>query len=100
MPVENTGDSNSKDISAGGVKVEVTESIKPNTVLWLEISLPNETDPLEAKGEVIWQEKISNSERIRYEMGVKFLEMNLNDRTRLNKYLYLSLHNKFEQKTN
>jgi len=100
MPTENIGNSNSRDLSAGGVKVEVTESIKPNTVLWMEIALPNEADPLQAKGEVVWQEKISTTENIRYEMGIKFLEMDLNDRNRLSKYLFSLLHSKFEQKSN
>ncbi|MDD5131115.1 MAG: PilZ domain-containing protein [bacterium] len=100
IPTEDHNDTNSRDLSSGGVKIEVKEPIKPSTVLWLEINLPSETDPLEAKGEVIWQEKIAATENNRYEMGIKFLEMDLNDRNRLSKYLFSLLHSKFEQKSN
>jgi c-di-GMP-binding flagellar brake protein YcgR len=100
MPIDNQNNTNSRDLSTGGVKIEVKEPIKPNTVLWLEIDLPSEADPLQAKGEVVWQEKISNAENSRYEMGIKFLEMDLNDRNKLNKYLFSLLHHKFEQKSN
>ncbi len=100
MSNDNQNNTNTRDLSTGGVKIEVKEPIKANTVLWLEIDLPTEADPLQAKGEVVWQEKISTSENISYEMGIKFLEMDLNDRNRLNKYLFSLLHNKFEQKSN
>jgi c-di-GMP-binding flagellar brake protein YcgR len=100
MPTNDHNDTNSRDLSAGGIKIEVKEPIKPSTLLWLEIKLPSENDPLEAKGEVIWQEKIITTENDRYEMGIKFLEMDLNDRNRLSKYLFSILHNKFEQKSN
>ena len=100
QPTNSNNDSNSRDISTGGVKIEVKEPIKPNTVLWLEINLPSEAGPLQAKGEVIWQEKISAAENSGYEMGIKFLEMDVNDRSRLSKYLFSLLHSKFEQKSN
>jgi c-di-GMP-binding flagellar brake protein YcgR len=99
QPTDNN-DTNSRDLSAGGVKIEVKEPIRPNTVLWLEINLPSEADPLQAKGEVVWQEKISPAENSGYEMGIKFLEMDVNDRSRLSKYLFSLLHSKFEQKSN
>ncbi|MDD5756550.1 MAG: PilZ domain-containing protein [bacterium] len=100
QPTDNKNDSNTQNLSAGGVKIEVKEPVKPNTVLWMEIALPNEANPLQAKGEVVWQEKISTSENSHYEMGIKFLEMDLNDRSRLSKYLFSLLHSKFEQKSN
>jgi c-di-GMP-binding flagellar brake protein YcgR len=97
---EDHNDTNSRNLSASGVKIEVKDPVKPNSVLWMEIALPNEADPLQAKGEVVWQEKISTSENIRYEMGIKFLEMDVTDRNRLSKYLFSLLHSKFEQKSN
>ncbi len=100
LPTDDQNHTNSRDISAGGVKIEVKEQLKPNTILWLEINLPTEADPLQAKGEVVWQEKINTAENNRYEMGIKFIEMDLNDRHRLNKYLFNMLHSKFEQKSN
>lgn len=83
----------SKDLSLGGIRIEIREQIQPKTMLELEMMLPNEEEWLKTKGEVVWQEQVIKKGKVLSETGIKFLEMDIKDRIKLNQYLLSLVRN-------
>ncbi len=84
--VQNPREALSSDISAGGVRLMTPHSMKPGDLLDLIIELEgNDGDPLQAVGEVVWQNKISNTS---YETGVTITEMPTSDRSRFMQFVF------------
>ena len=75
----------SKDINMGGAQIVTRRSLRSGDALDLEIFLPNERDsPIKAKGFVVWQDKISDSE---YDTGIKIEIPDIDDEGRLRSYV-------------
>ena len=91
-----SSDSVSQDFSEGGIRIEVKEPIQPKTLLSLEIAVPGEKEPVRAKGEVIWMERYIKQLKPVYEVGIKFLDIDVNERNRLSQYFLAVLKNKFK----
>jgi len=83
---------NTKNISAGGIAFFAREKIELNTTLSLNINLPDRSD-LVAKGRVVWVEKtkVPADPKICYELGIKFMEIDDNDRQRISRYIFYRL---------
>lgn len=76
----------SSDISLGGFRLMTPTPLEHGTKLELLIHLPeDETHPLIAAGEVVWQSKISNTS---YETGVVIKGMNEKDKKRFMEFVF------------
>lgn len=60
-----------KNISCGGVCIITEESISPQTIVFMNIKLPNLTSAVFVVGEVAWSKKRNSN----FEIGIKFLKV-------------------------
>lgn len=82
-------DTETKDIGGGGIRILFTESLPVQTLLKLNIALPEESQPIVCTGKVVWVEEFSVMEKKEYEAGVSFTDINSKDRDRIIKYVIL-----------
>lgn len=82
------------DISEGGMRFPVIQKFVPGVFLELDIQLKKKEEPIKAVGEVVWRKDIANP-RFPFEVGVKFVKISLNDKTRIFSYI----QNKFSKKS-
>ena len=76
----------SSDISLGGIRLMTPTPLEKGTKLELLIHLPeDETHPLKADGEVVWQSKISNTS---YETGIVIKGMGDEDKKRFMSFVF------------
>ena len=83
-----------KDIGGGGIRIFLTEPLPAQTLLNLEIRLPEDPIPIKCTGRVVWAEEFSilqgeKKEERRYEGGIQFSEIKPKDRDRIIKYVIL-----------
>lgn len=79
-----------KNIGAGGICLIVPEEIPTQTILALRINMPEEKDPIQAKGKVVWSQGISYGPgKIVYynSAGIEFTEIADSDRQRISKFV-------------
>ena len=75
----------SEDINMGGLRITTRKPLKDGAILDLEIYFPyDRSNPLKAKGHVVWQEKITNLE---YDTGIKLEIPNVDDEGRLRSFI-------------
>jgi len=87
---QKTRDSRSKNISTGGVLIEMCEKLQPPTLLVLEIFILEEFGPVMATGEIIWSRELThkdNSGRRLFDSGIKFVSMSPGDKEKLDKQI-------------
>lgn len=69
----------SKDISGGGIKLALEESLNPGTNLKLDIEIPGEKNKITtAYGKVAWNKKVEISgprPTVYYETGIQFTKV-------------------------
>lgn len=76
----------SSDISVGGVRLMTPTPLDNGTMLELEIILgDDESDAVHAEGEVVWQNKLSNTS---YETGVMIKGMPNEDKSRFMQFVF------------
>lgn len=76
----------SSDISAGGLRLMTPTALKDSTLLTLQIILDgDESNMIEATGEVVWQRKLGTAS---YETGVIIQKMPEADRTRFMQFVF------------
>lgn len=76
----------SSDISAGGIRLMTPTALDNGTVLELEMVLGDqESNPVRATGEVVWQNKISETS---YETGVMIKGMPEADKKRFMEFVF------------
>jgi len=75
----------SRDISEDGIQLLSEEFFPQNTEFVLKINLPNITKMVSAVGRVVWALRLPHSER--YQLGLKFIEMNDMHRKDVSDYL-------------
>lgn len=93
------GKSLAVNISGGGIRIHVKTKLESTalpeskTIIELEVTLPNDTLPIFAKGEIVWS-SITNTGRKEgfFDTGIKFIEIKDYDRDRIIKYVYSQLH--------
>lgn len=93
------GKSLAVNISGGGIriyiktKLESTTFPEPKTIIELEITLPSDTLPILAKGEIVWISIIKTEGKEEFfDTGIKFIEIKDHDKSRILKYVYLQVH--------
>lgn len=71
-------DAGAKNISGGGIRLALAEKLTPGTVVELEIAIPDDSRPFQAKGEVVWTEEVNitgDSVGRYHDTGMKFIEI-------------------------
>ncbi len=87
-------ESQSKNISAGGLCVMILEKVRVGTLLNLEFSLPDSDTTIIAKGKVMWVEKISiyaAESHVSYDCGVAFVDIPPGDREKISHHVMLNI---------
>lgn len=85
-PEQDPREALSSDISQGGLRLMTPTQLETGAELDLQISLEGaENNPIHAKGEVVWQNKISNHS---YETGVTIRSMPDKDRSRFMQFVF------------
>ncbi len=83
----------SKNISTGGICVILKEPLEPETIIGLDIGLPEEAGKVTATGRIVWIQEFSIGEEAhkRYEAGVEFTDISDEDRQKVEQCVF-SLH--------
>lgn len=82
--------SQSKNISIGGILLEMNEKLLPQVMLLMDIFLSNAERPVTAAGEVVWVKELPHNDeagRRLFDTGIKFTSMKPKDKERLEKHL-------------
>lgn len=80
----------SKDISAGGLCIVLTEELIMDTPLQLEIVIPDIKDHIHALARIVWQRKNKEQSpegKLLFETGIEFTGLSDFDRFNLNRYI-------------
>jgi c-di-GMP-binding flagellar brake protein YcgR len=88
-----------RDISGGGVQIHHTaEALEEGEVILLRMFLPQQHEPIEAEGMIVWKREVCYSEvkkpeQKRFDSGVKFITIDEKDLARIFRYIYeIGLH--------
>jgi len=68
------------NMSAGGMRLPLTQQLEPGTQLALEVILPGQA-PIQAKAEAIWSARRDNGGL--YEAGLRFIQVDQSDQDKL-----------------
>ncbi len=77
-----SGTSFIKNISLGGMLIELMKLISINSRLDLEVILPTAAQPIRAQARVVWSRKLEEDGN-RYNVGMCFTEINTNDKDKI-----------------
>ena len=80
----------SKNISSGGIQMQLNEKLSASTPLALNILLPNSNKPVSLKGKVVWVSEINQQDesgRRVFNTGIEFVMLNPKDRERPDKHI-------------
>lgn len=93
------GKSSAFDINALGVRLTVNKELATATLVEMELYLPGDSQPILAKGEVVWAQKYKEKAETQiepqkgyYYTGIKFTVISENNRTRIIDYVDRKLH--------
>ncbi|MCP4652411.1 MAG: PilZ domain-containing protein [Candidatus Omnitrophica bacterium] len=76
--------SQSKNISAGGLRMYLKEELAPGSKIDLEIAIPGSKNPVMVTGEVVWQYKKQPNQ---IDTGIKYLDIHPGDMQRITDYV-------------
>ncbi len=71
----------SKNISAGGIQLEMEEPETVGAYLLLKFNVPEYDNKINARGRIVWVKK---GESGNYEVGIEFLEISRDDMAAIN----------------
>jgi len=78
----NVYNSVTKDISADGLRVEShAKDIKESGSVELKLQIYGATNPVHAKGRVVWKKKLSLEDKAPYDVGIEFVEIEEDNNT-------------------
>jgi len=87
-----SGNVQSMDISARGVRLLLDEKLEKETPLRLEIKLPNQVQIVKSGGRVVWVEEIAEDEKAAskrlFNTGIEFFDFRAPDNKRLFDFLH------------
>ena len=83
-----------KNVSGGGLKLPFKRKLKSNTRLKLELSLSGTTKKIILDGRVIWAKANPRNKELPYILGIRFININLDNQTMLSNYLQYLDRNK------
>jgi c-di-GMP-binding flagellar brake protein YcgR len=87
---QRTGETRSKNVSAGGICLTVPEKIDIGALLRLKLSLQGEDDFITVKGKVVWVEEFSinhMSDQKAYDCGIEFVDVDPQVQKDISRYL-------------
>ncbi|MBN1897286.1 MAG: PilZ domain-containing protein [Spirochaetes bacterium] len=71
----------SKNISAGGICLQMEEGEPVGTRIHLKFNIPGYEKKIEAKGKVVWMKRVETG---KFELGIEFYEINQEDMDAIN----------------
>lgn len=82
----------SRNISLGGINLALNEKLLPETILDLQLNIPNSTRSVFVQGKIVWVKEISKrfikqKEQRLFATGIKFTRMKPNDETTLHNFI-------------
>jgi len=75
------------DVGGGGIRFVTDEGLPKDTVLDLEIDLPESARTIRAKSRVVWASDLGNGY---WEVATEFIEIDNRDRDKVLKHVYFS----------
>jgi c-di-GMP-binding flagellar brake protein YcgR len=80
-----------EDISAVGIRILASENIDIDIVLLLKIYLPHYSEPVKAKGRVVWTRQSrflrrDDRKAEHYDIGIEFMEISDDDQSKICQY--------------
>ncbi|MBN1697474.1 MAG: PilZ domain-containing protein [Spirochaetales bacterium] len=76
-----------KNLSAGGICLLTKEALQAGTHLTLKFRLPDTSESLEVRGEIMWNQKYVINDEEYYDNGIKFIAMSERERGLIGKYI-------------
>jgi len=77
----------SMNVSGGGMFLITQDPFPPQTKLRISFNLPNDPDPIEATGEVVWRRTEREAPERQPGMGIRFVEIDQGDRERIRSFV-------------
>lgn len=77
-----------RDMSAGGVLLQLPEQFKYNDRLWMEIYLPDQQPPLSSFGRVVRVRGVETAQGEIYVTGVEYSDISEEARSRITRFLF------------
>ena len=82
----------SRNISLGGMNLALNEKLLPETILDLQLKIPNNTRPVFVQGKIVWVKEISKKfikqkEQRLFATGIKFTRIKPNDEAVLHNFI-------------
>ncbi len=81
-----------KDVGGGGIRFPVNKRLPHGARLDLELTLPQETEPIQAQAQVIWIARIRG--RRTYEVGCQFTRIDPLDRGKIIRRVHQALRDR------
>lgn len=80
-----------KNLSQGGICLFLDNYLKKDTLLDLKLHVPDQTQPLEATGKIVWIDtfKIGDKDaKEHFEAGIEFVDISQEDKDKIGKYVF------------
>jgi uncharacterized protein (TIGR02266 family) len=75
------------NISNGGLFIKTDDAFPLDTIVLLRFTMPNDPQPIEADGKVVWCNTKGGKGYFPKGMGIKFLRLNSDDAEKINKFV-------------
>lgn len=85
-----------KNVSQGGICLFLNISLTKGTLLDLKLYLPEEKEPIQTVGKIVWIELFEVGDKTskeQYEAGIEFMNINDADRVKIGRYVFGVLRN-------
>jgi c-di-GMP-binding flagellar brake protein YcgR len=77
-----------KNISADGARFETVDpELKENTVVEIKLEMPGASNPIHAKGTIIWRKRVSLEDGAPFDCGLEFIEIEEDNKNTFLKFL-------------
>ena len=91
------GKSSAYDISGGGLRITTNKKLSSEASVEMEIYLPGSSQPIIAKGEVVWSDKVKEKKQLQgpeeyFFSGIKFTVIEEENRNRIINYVRRKVH--------
>ena len=81
-----------RDISFAGAQFSLLESLRLNDKLNLALEIPDEANPINCQGKVVWQKSIEESDQPPFICGLLFTLLGDQDKEKIFQYIHSSSH--------
>lgn len=83
-------ESQSKNVSVGGIRLVISEKVNVGNRLRLKFSLPGETSSITVNGKIVWVEEFSVTQTPdykAYDCGIELIDLGPEDKENISRYL-------------